>query len=436
MIKRGISLILCAVLTMGLFCGCGGSSGGKNGNGDTVVKDMGGYEFKIAAWWDGTPNDSSESGARAMALQKEAEKKYNCKVTYLFVPLSDIVQKLTASVMAGDPFADIVWLEANTAIPQMALSGYIVPVDDYFDFSDPKWTPYSLNCSSFNGKHYGFAENIATTYGIWYNKTFFQAHNLPDLYELQQKNEWNWDAFESIAKAATADTDNDGKNDTFGFAEVGWEPIVERFITSNGQSLVYEDNPGHYKFNLDNDAVKEAISFTVDMFQRGYKTDVDNFMLGKCAMFAGDGFWGGNSFQLNMDDDLGFVFFPKGPKAKDYVCTSINSNIMCIPANSKRPADAAMIFDAITDWEHSEENRIANMETWVYSEEDLETCKKMFERCELQKWTALGLSDIFTEKVFWACVKNNTTLERAVAEHLSEGQAAIDAIMSKTSEVK
>ena len=121
MIKRGISLILCAVLTMGLFCGCGGSSGGKNGNGDTVVKDMGGYEFKIAAWWDGTPNDSSESGARAMALQKEAEKKYNCKVTYLFVPLSDIVQKLTASVMAGDPFADIVWLEANTAIPQMAL---------------------------------------------------------------------------------------------------------------------------------------------------------------------------------------------------------------------------------------------------------------------------------------------------------------------------
>lgn len=431
--KRLLALVMCIFVVAVLLCGCGGSEGGEGK--DTTAKDMGGYEFKIAAWWDGTPNDSTEAGKRNLALHKAAEEKYNCKITYVNIPHSDIVEKFTASVLAGSPIGDIVWLEANTAIPQMANSGYIIPVDDYFDFDDPKWTSYSKSCAKFNGKYYGFAENIATTYGIWYNKTFFKNHNLPDLYELQEKNEWDWAAFERISKAATKDTDNDGKNNTFGFSEVGWEPIVERFVSSNGQSVVYEDTPGHYRFNVDNEAVKEAISFTVDLFQRGYKTEVEDFMRGNCAMFAGDGFWGSNTFQASMDDELGFVFFPKGPKAEDYVCSSINSNIMCLPANSKRPADAAMIFEAITDWEHSEENRYATMEGWIYSEEDLETCKKMFERCELQKWPALGVYDIFVEDIFWSCVKNNTTLERAIAEHSAEGQAAIDAILANKNEV-
>ena len=413
--------------------GCGPketTSAGESRGSDAPAKDMGKYEFRIAAWWDGTPVGGSKYADRRVQLHKEAEEKYNCTIKYLYVPQGEIVQKLTASVMAKDPFADIVWLEANTAVPQLALSGHIMETDEYFDFNDPKWPKYGLQAVSFRNKHYGFVADIASTYGIWYNKGFFSRYNLPDLYQLQESGQWTWEKFAEIAKAATTDTNHDGKNETFGFAEVGWEPIVDRFIASNGQAVVSEQADGSYRFNVDNSAVKEAINFTVDLFHRGYKTGPEDFIAGNVAMFAGDGFWGSQTFQLDMDDEMGFVFFPKGPRADDYVCTSINTDVMCLPANSKRPADADLIFEAITDWDNLNEERLDRMAGWMYSEEDVKTCEKMFERCQLHKWRAFSdLESIFMEDIFYACVKNNTTLEKAVAEHLAEGQAVIDAVL-------
>ncbi len=421
----------CAALLLALPMGCGGKTPTASGAAADGYRDMGGYEFRIAAWWDGTPDGKSEASARALKLQQDAEKNYNCKITYQYIPQANIIEKLTASVMAKDPFADIVWLEANSVVPQLAKAGYIMPTDDLFDFSDPKWPAYGVQASEMGGKHYGFVADIASTYGIWYNKTFFAKYGLPDLYELQQKDEWNWDAFADIARRATTDPNNDGVNDTFGFGEVGWEPIVDRFIASNGSMVVKPTADGSYRFNVDDPAAKEAISFVVDLFQRGYKSDSAAFVSGKCAMFAGDGFWGSQTFQLEMDDDLGFVWFPKGPRATEYVCTSINTNVMTIPTNSKRPEDTALIFEAITDWAHLDEERLARMEGWMYNEEDVATCREMFARCTLHKWRAFGdLQDVFMEKIFYDCVKSKNTVEKAIAEHLDEGQAIIDQIMS------
>jgi len=396
---------------------------------------MNGYEFRIAAWWDGTPNGSSQAQEKSKKLHADAQKNYNCKITYLYVPQGELVPKLTASILSGDPFCDIVWLESVVAIPQLAKAGYIMQTDEFFDFSDPKWPAYGLRCAEMGGKHYGFVADIASTYGIWWNKTFFAKNNLPDLYALQEKGEWTWEVFEDICKKATTDTNNDGVNETWGIAEVGWEPIVDRLIASNGQEVVKPMPDGTYRFNVDNSAVKEAIQFTVDLFQKGYKTEAENFLAGNVAMFAGDGFWGGNTFQLEMDDEMGFVYFPKGPQATDYVCTSINSNIMCFPTRSKRPADAATIFEAIVDWEGLDSDRRAWMESWMYNAEDVETCLEMFDKCQLHKWRAFsGIEHIFMEDIFYACVKNNTTLEKAVAEHLKEGQAAIDAVLNSKME--
>ena len=397
---------------------------------------MEGYNFRIAAWWEATPVGGSEFGDRDVKLLDEVQKNYNCTVSFLYIPQGEIIEKLTASVLAKDPFADIVWMEANTAIPQMAAAGYIMETDSFFDFSDSKWPAYGLRCCEFRGKHYGFVANIASTYGIWYNKTFFAKNNLPDLYELQKSDQWNWEQFRSIAKAATKDTNNDGVNETYGFAEVGWEPIVDRFIASNGSAVVVSTEDGGYRFNVDDPAAKEAINFTVDLFQRGYKTEVENFMEGNTAMFAGDGFWG-KTFLLEVDDEMGFVFFPKGPRATEYVCTSINSNIMCLPTNSKRPADAALIFEELTDWETLDERLVAQMETWCFTENDLENCKEMFNVCQLHKWKSFpGMWDIFLEKIFWDCVKNKVTLETALASHLSAGQAEINSILNAANAVQ
>jgi len=96
--------------------------------------DLGGYTVRIAQWWDASPNDRS-----SIARHKAAEEKYNCKIEYITITWDQIVSKFTSSVLSGEPIADIVLFEMTRALPVLAESDLIIPVDDYFDFNDRKW---------------------------------------------------------------------------------------------------------------------------------------------------------------------------------------------------------------------------------------------------------------------------------------------------------
>ena len=53
----------CAALLLALPMGCGGKTPTTSGGAADGYRDMGGYEFRIAAWWDGTPDGKSEASA-------------------------------------------------------------------------------------------------------------------------------------------------------------------------------------------------------------------------------------------------------------------------------------------------------------------------------------------------------------------------------------
>lgn len=120
------------------------------------IRDLGGRVIKVAAWWDMTPQGGTPSGDRQVARREEMEKKYNFKFEYVNIPWEEVTETYTASVMAGDPAADIFTVEDNW-LPGLVNKGFVQPLDEFFDFSDDKWDSLTKELSTFDGKVYGMA---------------------------------------------------------------------------------------------------------------------------------------------------------------------------------------------------------------------------------------------------------------------------------------
>lgn len=436
------AVTLAVALMSSVFAGCGKkpadsgnqdekSAAEKTNEGQTPVEekiDMGGYEVKISAWWEQAPQPGTESGDAAVEKLKEVESKYNVKITYLNIPHDETVGKLTETALAGEPMADVVNLEANTAIPGLAAPGFIRPLNEFFDdFKDAKFKENIKRIATFNGKIYGFHSRAFSTHGIWYNKSLFKRESLPDLYELQEKGEWTWDKYLEIAKAATKDTDGDGTIDQNGIV-VGY-PIDDHLIWSNGGRITQEDG-GKYKVVFDSPETLEALDFLgkIEAAKVIGPGSEAQFVAGKAAMYGGEA-WMGSGFQDNMTDEFGYVFYPKGPKAKDYTSVVTNTIIMTMPSTAKHPKEVAKIVDELSLWDRAETERNDFFEQNMTSEQDLATALKMNEIFELNNM------DAFTDlnKVFYAItdeVKKGTSAATAVQKFKDQAQAKIDAAMS------
>lgn len=442
-----LSFVIVVLMSVSILGGCSGEKKNPEKSSDTTATgtqsentaeqtaadekfDLKGYEVRISAWWDGTPQPGTEIGDALVARHKEIEEKYNCKITYLNLPNAETIEKLTATALSGDPMADIIHLEANQAIPGLAAAGFLMPVDEYFDnFKDTRWPQNIKKMSTFNGKTYGFITRAYSSHGIWYNKTLFKRESLPDLYELQEKGEWTWDKYKEIATKATKDRDGDGKIDQFGIT-IGYD-ITDKFIWSNGGNIVAEDG-GKYTFNLDTEEARQAIDFVGEIWKAnvvGSESEA-GFVAGKAAMYGGEA-WMGGSFKNNMDDEVGYVFYPKGPKATDYTSVVTNTVIATFPATAKYPKEVAKIFTELTLWDMLEKEKVDFIENNVTTEEDIETVKKMITRCQLNTMDAFpGLSD-----AYWAIVDmvklEGASASTAIAEYKQYAQSAIDAIFKK-----
>lgn len=442
---KALSLALSIMLTASVFAGCNrdkqepassdtetssqttpGTDGTKTDTSKPTF-DLGGYEMVVAAWWDGTPKPGNESGDAAAERHQEVEKKYNVKIKYENIPQADILAKLAETALAGEPLADFVALEINQAIPGFAAAGIIQPLNQYFDdFKDPKYKENLKTLMSYNGKIYGYQSRVFSTHGIWYNKTLFKRDSLPDLYELQEKGEWTWDKYLEIATKATKDTDGDGTVDQHGIV-VGY-PIDDHLIWSNGGRIVKEDQ-GKYTFVADMPETLEALDLigkinAANVVGPGSEAQ---FVAGKAAMYGGEA-WMGQGFQDNMTDEFGYVFYPKGPKAKEYTSVVTNTNVFCMPASAKHPKETAQIMDEISLWDRAEIERNDFFEGQFTTEEDAKTGLKMNDIFELNNM------DAFTDlnKVFYAIVdevKKGTSASTAVQKYKDQAQAKIDEAM-------
>ena len=86
--------------------------------------------IKVASWWDLKPAGTTAGEKARLEKIAEIEKKYNCKIEFVNVPFEEYMNKFTTSVLAGEPFADIVRLEYKSALPAI-MKGQILPISEF-----------------------------------------------------------------------------------------------------------------------------------------------------------------------------------------------------------------------------------------------------------------------------------------------------------------
>ena len=314
-------------------------------NGDPI--DLGGMDIVIRNWWSGDPAEPTNDYEEARDEYREwIQETYNFTIKEQAISdwgstPADFVDYATTG---GDE--NYVWvLRDDPAITSALSSGlmYDLSTLDCLDFSAPKFARNKLH------EQYSKGDSIYAMYagyseprtGVYFNKRLLNDAGIdPDsIYEMQRDGSWTWDAFDNLMATVQRDVDNDGVVDIYGLT-LNEGVMTTAAVFSNNGSYVGKDENGYF-YNLESPETLEALEWTVDMFNKydlpdpeGAERDYykEAFINGQAAFMVEDEYAGtpGNFLQ-DMQDELGFVMFPKGPQAETYVNVWSN-NPVAIPA--------------------------------------------------------------------------------------------------------
>jgi len=300
-------------------------------------------------------NRSSKENSVMLDREKQAERKFNCNIEWKEMD-KDTRNNLLEKVKTGDIKADIVYLERNSGIIDMILNKYILPLDEYIDYSSQAYNNPIQNNSLWKGQHYGVATfgSAKTLYNrlMSYNKTLIAEAGLPDPYELMQQGQWTWEEFLNICKKVTADTNGDGINDTWGMFTKNTNDVFYNFLYANNASYTKESDDGKIEFALESNEAIEALQFVSDI-HNNYKiiqnteltkADEDLFMSGKAAFK-----WNSPVTDVKKDKpfEIGYVCYPKGPSASDYISYANAGDFFAIPATAEDPKSIASVMSCL-----------------------------------------------------------------------------------------
>lgn len=354
--------------------------------------DFGGRVVRIGSYYDMTPDPEKNAIEAALADRiAYVEENYNCKIE--FVDLGgDYVNSYVTSVLAGDPVCDIGYAVTTTVLPSLIEGGIAYPISDLgvINFDDYKWRSDVVDAGFYKGKNYTLLlKDPEIRYGIFWNKTLFEQNGLPNLYELADSDEWTWSKFKEIALQGNIDSDNDGAIDIYGFnarENLGW-----CYLYSNGAQVAEKTDSG-IKIDLSDPTVVEALTAmqdfttTVDYRQIDWSVDswdslIGDFRDGK-SMMCLEEFWISYAYLNEMEDDWGWVPFPKGDSATDWSCYGKENGCRFMLNGIEDPETVALIYDLITDiadtndeWDDLMEDQL---ESWADDSETVENVSYIY----------------------------------------------------------
>lgn len=311
--------------------------------------DLGGIEVIVRDWW------SPEEPAAPANDYEEAVQDYRdwIQETYNFTIKSqafgdwgtnptDFVDYATT----GDDNYYLFTLRSDPAITSAMANGlmYDLATLDCLDFNDEKFQrnktheQYSKGDSIY-GMFAGYSEARS---GVYFNKRLLQDAGIDpeSIYDMQADGSWTWDKFEELCQKVQVDKDNDGTNDVWGMT-LNEGIMTTAAVFSNNGDYVGKDANGKYTYDLEKPETLEALEWVTHMYDTYDMPDPEGaewdyykeaFLNGMAAFMPDDEYCGtpGN-FLEDMKDEVGFVMFPKGPKATDYVNVWTN-NAVAIPA--------------------------------------------------------------------------------------------------------
>ena len=311
--------------------------------------DLGGMEIVIRDWW------SPEEPAEPANDYEETLQEYRdwIQETYNFTIKSqafgdwgstptDFVDYVTTG---GDDNNYLFTLRDDPAITSAMANGlmYDLASLDCLDFSADKFQRNLLHEQYSKGSeiYAMFAGYSEARTGVYFNKRLLTdaGINPEDIYDMQADGTWTWDKFEELLSKVQQDKDNDGTIDVYGLT-LNEGNMTTEAVFSNGGSYIDKDASGKFVYNLEAPETLEALEWTVGIFDN-YDAEVANpegaewdyykeqFLNGQAAFLVEDEYAGcpGN-FLEDMQDEVGFVMFPKGPKMNDYINVWTNNPVV------------------------------------------------------------------------------------------------------------
>ncbi|MFW6308454.1 MAG: ABC transporter substrate-binding protein [bacterium] len=369
-------LVICF---LGLMLALGGISGLV----EAQTKDFGGETITFGG--NVEPREEWEGSDKAHL--ERVEEDFNVNIEFDRRLHDDFTESLRNSVIAGDPFADII-VEAGHIMETMAVEGFVEPLDDYLDEeyynSLPDMHQDAEKYTAIGETTYGFSVNhdmtTSSTVIIW-NKEMFEREGLESLYELQNSGDWTWDKMLEIAQKLTKDTDGDGETDQWGFQGVwppNWVVVSGTFLSNNAAPVLEED--GKMVYGLDNVEAIETLEFWQDLIDNGVTNPEQEgqelFLKGQLGMLYANAHVV-DDISDEMEEDYGMVFFPKGPHGDEYVGHAEPYYLGFLPIGTENPEElielANALYEVTDEYADVDEYEDEIMEDWGEVARDRET---------------------------------------------------------------
>ncbi|WP_026653065.1 ABC transporter substrate-binding protein [Butyrivibrio proteoclasticus] len=319
----------------------------KDADGNTV--DLGGMEIIIRDWWSGDPTEPQNDYEEALQDYRDwIQETYNFTIKQQAISdWGTTPQDFVDYATAPDENNYVFIVRDDPAITSAMANGlmYDLSTLDCLDFSEDKFQRNLLHEQYSKGDaiYAMFAGYSEARTGVYFNKRLLTDAGIDpeSIYDMQADGTWTWDAFEDLLSKVQRDTDNDGVIDVYGLT-LNEGVMTTQAVFSNTGDYIGKDASGNFTYDLENPETLEALEWTVNIFTK-YDAEVANpegaewdyykeqFVNGQAAFLVEDEYAGtpGN-FLEDMQDEVGFVMFPKGPKASDYINVWSN-NPACIP---------------------------------------------------------------------------------------------------------
>lgn len=313
---------------------------------DGNVYDLGGMEIVIRDWWSPEePEEPTNAYEEAVEEWRDwIQETYNFKIRQ--VAISDWASTPEDFVNYATTGGDenyIFILRSDSSVVSAMYSGlmYDLATLDCLDFSDEKWTGGVDELFSIGDSIYCmYALTPEARTGVYFNKRLLEEAgiNPDDMYKWQESGEWTFDKCKEVLSKVQRDTDNDGVIDIYGTTNNNAN-VYKAAIFSNDGAMVTRDSDGKFVYSLEDDKTMTGLNFAQEiLIDYGLVTPEDAewdyyktaFKNGDAALCFDDAYMAGQDFK-DMEDDFGFVCFPKGPDASGYTNVWSN-NPVAIPA--------------------------------------------------------------------------------------------------------
>jgi ABC-type glycerol-3-phosphate transport system substrate-binding protein len=326
-------------------------------------KDLDGTTIVIGDWWTTDPNPEPKNAREedTYRYRDEFMAEYNFTITQENLGTWQEYQEIVVtSIMAGNAAADVFVLDQKFIAAPLQ-QGLLYPLEtlENFDFSEEKWNTQVKDMMTMDGHVYGMATGrMEPRLGVFWNKRLFEEAGIDpeEPYNLQADNKWTWEALENLAKRNTRDIDNDGTPDVYGISSFSKDFFRGTVFSNDAKFIGHKDGKFYNATSEPN--FLQALEWGWSLYEKGYhmpepepkeKWDwfIPAFTEGKVAMQCAE------EYKVNtwkdMEDDWGFVIFPKGPKGE--MMTVFTENVIALPItlDKERAEDVAFAYNLYTE---------------------------------------------------------------------------------------